>query len=567
MTVLAEFPHCQAAIQYCRDIVDLKIPACLWTRLACQRQLDDLDRDWEFYFDLEEAERACRIAELFPHIKGSWARHKKGDPTAHLIRLNPWQKFKRTAMYGWKRRDTGLRRFITCYFEIPRKNGKSVEGAIDCLHTMALDHEPGAEVYIAATTRDQTKHVFQAAKLMAQQTPEFRHKFGVQVHAHSLTQPKTASILAPVSAEANSLDGHSVHVCVIDELHAHKTRGVFDVMDSATGARDQPLIICITTAGSNLAGICYEQHIYLKKILQNIVEDETFFGIIYSIDEDDDPLSPDSWAKANPNLGSSIYLSDLERMATKAKETPAALNNFKTKRLDVWVGALAAAINMENWTKCGDSTLKIEDFTGEECIIGVDLASKIDIAAVCLEFWREGKSVRFYRYYLPENTVKTAPNAQYQGWAQEGRIITTDGARIDYNRIADDLLEDCRRYDVSEIVFDPWQATHMMAILQAEGIEPVELSNTVANFSEPMKELIAEIEAGDTVHDNCPVTKWMYSNVVARIDNKDNIFPRKEAEGNKIDGFVAAIMAHNRWLYRDPAQGPSVYEERGLVTL
>lgn len=547
--------HVTAADKYCHDVVAGKIPACSWVKMACQRQIDDLARDWEYEFDAPAGDRACCFIELLPHVKGSW--------DSKTIVLEPWQKFIVSTVYGWKRKADGYRRFATVYVEVPRKNAKSTLLAAVSLYAMALDGEEGSEVYSAATNRDQAKVVFNIARQMANKSPEFRDRFGVEVREHKILQLSSQSIMEPLAGDSKGLDGLNVHLAGIDELHAHKTRAVFDVLETATGSREQPLIWSITTAGSNQAGICYEQRSYLTKVLQNVTPDETYFGAIYTLDDGDDPFDPMVWAKANPNYGVSVKEKDMERLAHKAQETPSAKNNFLTKRLDVWVNAMSAWLDPVAWAACADS-IRLEDFEGEDCIIAVDLASKIDIAAAKLTFNREGTIYEFGRYYLPEETVRSARNSQYSGWVDEGRIITTPGFRISYDKIRDDILEDHERFHVLEVVVDPWQATHLETQLMEENVEVVELRNTVQNFSEPMKEIEADVIAGTYKHDGCPVMSWMISNVVCFMDAKENVYPRKESEPNKIDGVVASIMAKNRWIYREPEDGgieiPAGYE-------
>lgn len=574
------------ALQYARDVVEGTRVACRLAIAACQRQLDDLSRQetpgFPFRYEPARGARVCRMLELLPHIKGKWK-------TA-TIRLEPWQIFILMVVFSWAwatasaqdpeiREKDGRRRFRTVYEEVPRKNAKSTKAAGVGLYMLAPDGEEGAECYSAATTKDQARIVFDAARAMARKTPEFCDRFGVEIGTHALTVPESDSTFKALSSEDNSLDGLNPHVAIIDELHAHKTRGVYDVLETATGSRAQSLLWTVTTAGSNRAGICYEVRTYAQKILEGGAIDETFFAIIYTIDEGDDWTDPRVWAKANPNYGVSVFPDDIARLCRKAQEMPSAQPNFLTKRLNVWVNADSPWMDMRRWDALGDAKLSIDDFAGEECFIAVDLASNVDIAAEVRLFRRlveeTSKSgevephlhyYAFGRFYLPEDVVEESDNSQYKGWANSGRLITTDGNIIDQNAIQDDLRQAKDLFLIRELAYDPFQATKFATELLTEGFPMVEMGATVKNFSAPMKEIEALVRAGRLHHTGCPAFAWMMSNVVAHVDKKDNVFPNKQTAKNKIDGAVALIMAVGRAMHA-PAPERSVYETRGVTIL
>lgn len=533
-----------AAEAYRRDVLAGAIPACDWVRRACERQAHDLDRvgadDWPWVFDAERAARPCEFISGLPHLKGKWARARE------LIRLEPWQCFILTTVFGWVHRETGLRRFRRAYVEVPRKNGKSAISSGLLLYLLAGDGEAGAEVYSAATTKDQARITFDDAKRMAERTPAMCRALGVRVFEHHLAVPDAVSVLKPLSAEGSTLDGLNIHGAVVDELHAHKTRAVYDVLDSGTGSRDQPMIWMITTAGSDRAGVCYEQRTHVTKILQRSVEDETFFGIVYTVDDGDAWDDPTTWAKCNPNFGVSVLEDDMEAAARKAASMPSALNGFLTKRLNVWVNADSAWMDMRSWDACADPTLREEDWLDAECFGGLDLASKVDIAAFMRVYRRGDQFAVFGSYYLPERAVESGTNSQYDGWRRRGLLTVTDGEVTDYDRIEDDIVEVHDTRVVTAIGFDPAQATQLVGHLLDKQLPMVEIRPTVLNFSEPMKELEALVLKGRLKHNGDPVLTWMVSNVVCHRDAKDNIYPRKERPENKIDGVVALITALNR---------------------
>lgn len=541
--------YVDVANRYVADVISGAIVACKWVKLACERQVRDLERAaasdpaFPYRFDEEAAARICDFIELLPHTKGRWARAKE------RIKLEPWQVFILTTVFGWLHRDTGLRRYRRAYEEVARKNGKSAKSSGIALYLFGADNEPGAEVYSAATTRDQARIVFDDARRMALREPEMCEALGIEVLQHQLLIEDEASKFLPLSAEGSTLDGLNIHGGIIDELHAHKTRDVFDVIDSATGARDQSLLWMITTAGTDRSGICYEQRTHATKILDRVVVDDTFFAIIFTLDEGDDWTDPAVWIKANPNLGVSVLLDDMEMACRKAVSMSSAVANFLTKRLNVWVNADSAWMDMRAWDRCANPNLRIEDLRGLECYIGLDLASKVDIAAEVKLFppqdGRE-KWALFGRYYLPERAVENSNNSQYDGWRRRGLLTVTDGEVTDYDVIEDDIRADCAAFNVPEVAFDPFQATQLSGHLIAEGVPMTEMRPTVLNFSEPMKQLEALVLEGKLEHDGDPVMTWMISNVVAHLDRKDNIYPNKERPENKIDGPVAAIMALGR---------------------
>lgn len=557
----SEKDYCAIAEQYARDVVAGVEVACKWVRLACQRQLKDLARQgsdsFPYVFDRERANRVCRFAELMPHTKGRWG--------TKLIVLVAWQCFVLTTVYGWVDVE-GFRRFRTGYTEVPRKSAKSTLSSIVGLWMVGPDDEPGAEVYAAATTRKQAELVFRDAQRMARRTPGYRQRWNVEVSAEAVSRPDEGSTFKALSADADTLDGLNPHCAIIDEFHAHPTREVFDVLDSATGARRQALIWIITTAGFNRAGVCFEMRTYLCKVLEGQFEDETLFGLIYTVDDGDDPFDPRTWQKANPMWGVSVIEKDMAAMARRAKRSAQSLANFLTKRLNVWVSADKVWMNMQAWDACADESLKVEQFAGEPCVMALDLASKTDVAAKLLLFRREGTYYAFLRGYLPSEAVESEINANaahYAGWHAEDRLVLTEGSIIDFDVIKADVLTDARRFDVQTIAYDPFQATKLVTELLGERLPMVEFGATVRNFSDPMKELEALVLSGKLRHDGDPVLGWMVSNVVCHHDLKGNIFPRKQTPENKIDGAVGLIMALGIWL-REPVT-QSVYESRGIA--
>lgn len=547
--------HVQGALQYCADVLSGKQIACKFVRQACERQKRDLqrqkDKDWLYRFDVAKANHICDFVECLPHIKGKW-----GGTT---IRLEPWQKFLLTTIFGWLNKETGLRRFRTVYLELPRKQAKSTISSAVGLYMLTADGEEGSDVYSAATTRDQAKIVFADSQAMARKTAEFRENFGVTVGAHNIHVVETHSKFEALSADAHTLDGLNIHCAIVDELHAHKTRDVWEVIETATGARSQPLVWAITTAGTNLAGICYEQRTYVTKLLDRVADDETYFGIIYTIDDGDDWTDEHSWRKANPNFGVSVNPEDLARKVQKALQMPSAVNGFLTKHLNCWCASDTAWMDMRAWQSCAKEDLSIDDFVNDPCWIALDLATKTDVAACAILFRRENEYFCFFKFYVPQEAIDSARNSQYSGWERTGRLIATEGSVTDFARIEDDVLELCGRLTVQEVIKDPWQSAYLGTRLQEQGLVVVDVRQTVQALSAPMKELESLTLSQKIHHDGDPVMTWMMSNVVAHLDVKENIYPRKERPENKIDGPVALIMAMNRALVYQ-GMGPTEIE-------
>lgn len=538
------------AKEYMRGVLDGSVPACSFVKQAVQRQLNDLRR-WgpeggDYYFDEKEASRPCWFIENLTHTKGELA--------GRAIHLEPWQCFLLTTLFGWKAK-AGNRRFRSAYVEVSRGNGKSTLLSGIGLFCLCADHEPGAEVYSFATTREQAKIVFGDAQTMARGNRALQEAYGLEVTAHALYVPATNSTFQAKSAEGSTLDGLNTHLAIIDELHAHKKRDVFDVVETSLGKRRNSLLVSITTAGVDRTGICYEQRTLVTKILSGSLQDESYFGIIYTLDPDDDWKSDEALAKANPNWGVSVRPEVIRALQAKAIATPSAENNFKTKHLDVWCNADVGWMDMKAWDACADESLDESDFDGEPCWLGLDLASTSDMTAKVKIFQRkiDGSShyYLFGDYWLPRTAIERGVNSQYQGWEYLGYLHVCEGPVTDFAEIRDSILEDCGRYSVQSVAYDPFQAVQLSKELSDDGVPMVLCKQTVANLSDPMKQFQALVLDHRLHFNGDPVLTWMVSNVVCHVDAKENIYPRKDAPENKIDGVVAGIMALSRALLND----------------
>lgn len=545
--------YCRKAARYIERVLSGKIPACRFVKLACERQQADLARAkggrWKFIFDKSAANRVCAFIECLQHVKGPKAGQN--------IHLEGWQCFILTVIFGWKNRKTGVRRFRKAYIEVPRGNGKSTMLSGIGLFMETADGEKGADVYSFATTKEQARIVFNDALAMTRGNRDFRDAFGVTALNHSIVVIGTNSTFRPKSADADTLDGLNTHCGIIDELHAHKTRYVFDVVESSITKRNQPLIVCITTAGFILDGICMEQRRTIAHILDGSIQDDAYFGIIYTIDPGDDWQSEAALRKANPNWGISVQPDAAISAQNSAKINTSAQKNFLTKYLDIWVNSDSAWLDMERYRRCIDREIKREDFAGRYAIFGIDLASKIDISAILRVFWRPDPDTGemhyyvFADYYLPEAAINGSDNPQYDGWRRAGFIHATGGEVTDLAALEAELMAEIPLYQTISVAYDPMQATQLSQNLLQAGAPMTEVPQTLKNLSEPMKLLQALIYAGRMHIEDNPATHWMMSNVVCHTDAKENIYPRKEKKDNKIDGAVALIMAVNQIILLD----------------
>ena len=555
MTKTDPSPHVAAAERYVEQVLSGAIPACKWVRLACKRHRDDRKasrrKAFPFEFAPDKAHRVCSFITKLPHTKGKWAAKK--EPFV----LADWQAFIVCCLFGWVRKKDGLRRFRRAYLKICRKNGKSDLAARIGLYMFAHDGEHGAEVYSGATSEKQAWEVFRPVLMMAKSTPAFLERFGVQTYKQSIAIPATSSRFEPLIGKPG--DGASPSCAIVDEYHEHQTDDLSQTMLTGMGAREQPLLLWITTAGSDTSGPCFAQEKEAERVLDGLVADDELFACMWGLDEADDWTDPAMLRKANPNYGVSVSADFLLARHAEAMANARQQSSYQTKHLNRWVGARTAYFDLPKWMACKRG-IKLADFAGRRCWLGLDLASTVDIAAPMLplhDYVADCYS-RFGRFYLPEATVELGHNQHYQAWAREGWITVTDGEIIDLRRIRDDIVEYGVEFDVVDVGYDPFQATMLVTDLMDLGINCVEVRATVQNFSQPMKTLDGLIRAGKIEHDGCPAMTWMIGNTVALADAKDNVYPRKERGENKIDGVVATLAALARQMAAAPKAASSL---------
>lgn len=558
---MAAAQYLEQAAAYQAGVLDGSIAACQWVRLACARNARDIeasargDPTFPFVWDGPEAARWCAGVERFPHIKGPKARLLPYDTARgrvwrwQTITLEPWQCWLIGTFFGWRERDRPLRRYRKALILVPRKNAKStITAAIGNL-LLTADGESGAEVYSLATKKDQARIVFGVAREMVRRSPEFRAHFGVEVLADALEVDATASKFEALASDANTLDGLNPSGALVDELHAHRTRDVWDVVETAQGSRDQSVLWGISTAGKNTGGVCFELWGYLQKVLEGHVVDDRFFGVNWTIDEGDDPKLEATHRKANPNYGVSVNPVVIQSACLKAQHTPGAWSGFLTKHLNVWVTAADPWLSMTEWDACAVPGLTLADLA--QCVrvvLTVDLAETRDIATIAaVGEAADGALVCVARHFYPEAAVEASPVASIGGWVLDGHLIATPGDVHDYARLEEEIVSICAEVGAVEVGFDRALAIHLMQNLQ-DRLGPecvIEVPQNTKTFNPAMKTLSARVTAGTFRHSGDPVLRWMASNVAVRRNHLEECYPQKAGgkdSPNKIDGVVALLM-------------------------
>jgi phage terminase large subunit-like protein len=533
-----------AVTAYAKAVLAGDIPACRFMRLACERHLRDLEMTGQrdFRFDAEAAERAVDFFRFLKHSKGEWA----GQP----FELSPWQAFVIGCIFGWKRAD-GLRRFRVAYVEVPRKNGKSTLAAGIGLYLFIADEEPGAEVYTAATKRDQARITHSEATRMVKASPALSRR--VRIYKDNLSIADMAAKYEPLGADADATDdGLNVHGAIIDELHAHKTGDLVEVLETATGARRQPLIFEITTAGFDQESICREHHDYSTQILEGTIEDDSWFAYIAAMDEGDDWTDPETWRKANPNYGVTVKVDDLERKCLKARHMPIAQNGYLRRHLNVWTEQEDRFIDLALWDE-NAGTVDEAELAGLECYGGLDLSAVQDLTAWVMLFPYEDDPEEvdiLCRFWCPEARLTDPHNryrAQYQAWARQEFLQTTPGASVDYGFIKAQVLADAVKFHLIDMAIDRlFQGYQVGTDLQEEGIKVVGMGQGFLSMAAPMREFTRRLVAKKLHHGGNPILRWMAGNLSVKQDAADNLKPDKSTSQGKIDGIVALVMALDR---------------------
>ncbi|MEN2980871.1 terminase large subunit [Tistrella bauzanensis] len=538
------------AERYALDAVaDRKgVSHCKWVRAAAKRHLDDLKKSrrksgWLYEYSAWHGNDVCDFVEKLPHVQGSWS--------TSTITLEPAQIFILAVLFGWRKISTEYRRFTVAYIEMARKNAKSTISAGVALYCLCCPDEDGPEIKLGATTFDQALKVFEPARQMVLRCPEMTDELGIQCWARSITAP-TGS-MQPIHARAKTQDGHNPSLTVMDELHAHDTSALWDVMRSAMGARKSPLLLGITTAGYNVQGVCYETRKTVAAVLDGKVIADHLFGVIYTLDDGDDEYDERNWIKANPLLGVSVGFDEMRGYAIEAQQSSTARYEFRTKRLNVWTTDRGAWLDLRRWDSSRYRMVANDDeLVGLPCWAGLDLATTTDITALAL-VWRgaegdDGITVR-WRMWAPADRIAERTRKHdlpYQAWVDAGWLTATDGDVTDYAVVEAGIREWLDKYQVQSIGYDPWNSSDLINRLcsdSATAERMVQFRQGPSSYNAPMREMERLIIKRRIDHGRNPVAKWMAGNVVTRADTNLNIAPDRKKSADKIDGICAALMA------------------------
>ena len=570
------------ATAYARSVVEGSTPAGRLVRLACERHLRDLETGPArgLRWCPEEAEAAFAFWSICPHLKGSkWA--------GCGLELQPWQLFIVGSVYGWKRAD-GKRRFRIVWVEVPRKNGKSTLVYPAALWGLVLDGEPGAEVYSVATKRDQAKIVFDMARAAVVKTADLSEL--VTAYRFTLEVPDTLGKMEPLSSDADTLDGLNPSTVIADEIHKWRGRSLWDVIETGMGAREQPLLWAITTAGDEGSADVYgQEHDYTEQVLEGVVEDDSRFGYIARLDPEDDYTDPATWAKANPNLGVSVFTDALADVVKKAKASPAAVSAVKRLRFNLREQDADCWIPLGLWDRGRDPALTWEALAGFPCWGGLDLASTCDFAALALLFPLDRDGERWapaedatrpdvwafkWKLWLPadgQRHTETKLRDIARPWVNEGWVEVTEGDAIDHTRISDAITGSetvhgiAQEFDVRLLAYDPYNAGPVAMKLEAEGVKVAKFTQSMSNYAGPTKAFETAIINGTIRHDGNPAARWMANNAVVIENGAGHRMPGRKRSKNKIDAVCAAIMAMGAAVGPDNGgSSRSYYDTKGV---
>jgi len=513
----------------------------------------------KFYFDEDAANRVVTFIER--HIS-----HVKGEKAGKKFELEDWQKEDIIRpLFGWKNKKTGLRKYQTCYIELPRKNGKSSLSAGIALYLLFADGEKGAEVYSAAGDRQQAGIVFEIAKSMALNDPQIRAN--CKLFKNSIVHEKSNSFYKAISAEASTAHGFNASGIIFDELHVQPNRELWDTLTTSTGARKSPLTIAITTAGYDKNSICWEVHEYAMKVKNGTIKDDSFLSCIYAADPDDDFMSEETWKKANPGFGTIVKKEYLEKEAKKAQKVVSYENTFRRLHLNQWTTNETKWLSDSQWMECNIAPINLETYRGKKCWAGLDLASVKDISAFVLVFPEDDKIDVLPFFFSPKDNAfirSRRDGVDYIGWEKQGLMTLTEGSVTDYNFIKEKIKEIAEQVNIVSIAFDRWNASQLVIDLVNDGLPMESFGQGFASMSAPTKELERMVLDKKINHAGNPILRWMCGNLQMKLDPSGNIKMDKAKSKEKIDGMVALAMAIGSYMSREE-DGESNYEDRGML--
>lgn len=522
---------------YVEDVLNGKIVVGELIKLACQRFKDDLQRQ-DIYFNESVVDKAINFIGTLKHFMGkSSGKHFK---------LENWQQFIIANIVGWYWTDGNTRRFTSSYIEVSRKNGKTALAAALCLYYLIADGEDGAEVDLAANSKEQAKIAFEFCSSFSKQLdPKGKY---LKPYRDNVQFALNNSKLKVFAADDSKLDGFNASFGLIDEYHAAKNSKVRDVIKSSMGMRNNPHLCTITTAGFDKTLPCYKLRSTSIEILNKLKTDDSMFIAIYSLDDKDDWTDKDNWVKCTPNLNVTVTSKYIKEQVQSAINNPSEEVGVKTKTLNLWCD-VADVWLPESYIVKASKDIHLEDFRDCECYIGVDLSATSDLTAV--SYLIEKDNIYYFKtdYYLPESALVDKPDREtYKLWKQQGLITITTGNVTDYDYITNDIVAASNILNIQKIGYDKWNATQWAIHATEIGLPLEEYPQTMGNFNRPTKELERLILSGNTVIDNNEITRWCFRNVELKSDYNGNVKPNKGIKSKKIDGVIAIIQALGMYL-------------------
>ena len=514
-------------------------------------------------YDKGRADHAVDFIQNLEHTTGRWAGRR--------FKLMPWQERLVRDLFGIVK-PNGKRQFNMAYIEVPKKNGKSELAAAIALYLTIADFEPSAEVYSCAADKDQASIVFRTATSMVERNSALSQVVKIVPSTKRLIYGGLNSFYRVLSSESKTKHGFNTHGVIFDELHAQPNRDLYDVMLHGSGdAREQPLFFIITTAGTDRNSICWEVHQKAQDIIEGRKIDPTFYPVIYGVADDDDWTDEKVWAKANPSLGITIDIEKIRVACESAKHNLAEENLFRRLRLNQWVKQTVRWMPMDKWDAC-DIAFDSKQLEGRECYAGLDLSSTTDVTAFVLVFPPQTEDEKYLvlpYFWIPEESLTARvrrDHVPYDIWRQQGFLAATEGNVIHYAAIEKHIEDSTAIYNIKEVAFDRWGATHLVQNLQGMGLTVIPFGQGFKDMSAPTKELHKLVLGGEIAHAGNPVLRWMADNVNIELDPAGNQKPNKAKSTERIDGIVALIMAIDRCMRKLEHEGKSIYDERGLLT-
>ena len=525
--------------KYANDVIAGKVLACEYVKLACQRYLDYFNRD-DIVFKPKKVDRVINFIGQLKHFTGS----HNGKP----FNLEPWQKFIVYSIYGWYYKD-GTRMVRNAYIEVARKNGKTALVAALCLYHLIYDGEANAQVILSATSAKQAKICFDmCSNFLKPLDPKSKY---FKRYRDSIKFDATTSSLHVVAADASRLDGYNASMFVCDELHEFKDGSVFNVLQSSQGMRENPLGVCITTAGFNRSSFCYSMRSSMVELLHGKKEDDSQFAIIFTLDNNDDYEDENNWGKSSPNLGITVKPAYLRQQAQQAKNNPTLLTSYLTKLQNIWLSSSEEWIAADYIYK-SQRQWQYQDFEEPFAYLGVDLGSTSDLTCVSVMIPNDDKYYFRNYYFIPSEQLSVNPNRElYRVWQQQGHLFVTPGNVTDYDAILTEILKINEKLQIIQVSYDQWNATQFAINATEQGINLLPYSMSIGSLNRPTKEMARLILSGKVVMYTNPIDNFCFENVVIKRDFNDNERPTKEAYNNKIDGVLAMIMSLGGYLTTD----------------